>query len=273
MQTDLFISPIVRIGRFAISPDSAQFSQQGFVQRAIAVFPKNPIWIQYDARSPFVADTSLINFYNQGQTYSRMAIDPSGDYCHNFHIEDDLLAEILGHDKATNHFFNFENLSCDQSTFKLQLALLHDLSKNENPDPLQIEEQCLELFQSALRSQIKNSSLQISSKQKPRHRRLMESVKSSLQANLKQHFSLHQLAREHHISPFHLSRLFKLSYGVGISKYRSQQRLRSVSFKLLQGANLTSLAMEYGFSSHSHLSASFKKYFGCSPSEFRQNSI
>jgi AraC family transcriptional regulator len=72
-------------------------------------------------------------------------------------------------------------------------------------------------------------------------------------------------------SPFHLARLFKRQTGMTIRGYRRRLRLATALDCLADGAtDLTGLAMRAGFSDHSHMTASFRKVFGSTPSALRE---
>ena len=81
--------------------------------------------------------------------------------------------------------------------------------------------------------------------------------------------SLDDLARYAGSSPYRLCRIFRAHTGQSIRAYRSQLRLRAAFDRLLQGADITDLALELGFSSHSHFTAAFRSRFGTSPSRLR----
>ena len=53
--------------------------------------------------------------------------------------------------------------------------------------------------------------------------------------------------------------------------YLTQLRLARALTELPHADDLTGLALELGFSSHSHFSARFRRAFGVSPSRFRQS--
>jgi AraC-like DNA-binding protein len=61
----------------------------------------------------------------------------------------------------------------------------------------------------------------------------------------------------------------------GLPLYRYQLRLRLARALdlLAQDGDLTTLALDLGFSSHSHFSAAFRQAYGRSPSEFRQSAL
>lgn len=72
-------------------------------------------------------------------------------------------------------------------------------------------------------------------------------------------------------SPFHLARLFRRQTGMTIRGYRLRLRLATALHHLADGAtDLAGLAVRTGFSDHSHMTASFRKVFGSTPSALRE---
>ena len=71
-------------------------------------------------------------------------------------------------------------------------------------------------------------------------------------------------------SPFHLSRLFRRVTGTSMHRYQTTLRLRHAARELLRGAgDITALALDTGFSSHSHFTSAFRREFGVPPALFR----
>ncbi len=103
------------------------------------------------------------------------------------------------------------------------------------------------------------------------HAERVEAVKTFLAANLQQRFTLDDIARTVGASPFHLARMFQQHTGTPIHRYLLQLRLREALERLVDGADaLTALALDLGFSSHSHFTDSFRREFGYSPSAVRR---
>jgi AraC-like DNA-binding protein len=72
------------------------------------------------------------------------------------------------------------------------------------------------------------------------------------------------------LSPFHLSRAFRRETGTSMHRYQTRLRVRAALKRLAEGENdLTSLALDMGFSSHSHFTTSFGREFGVAPAALR----
>jgi AraC-like DNA-binding protein len=57
---------------------------------------------------------------------------------------------------------------------------------------------------------------------------------------------------------------------VSLHQYLTQLRLARALVELPHAGDLTSLALDLGFSSHSHFTFAFRRAFGCTPSQFRE---
>jgi AraC-like DNA-binding protein len=262
----LYHSELVEIGRFVINSEDADFSDCGFVSASIIVFRKYSIWIQHEGAQPFVADTGVVNLYNAGQVHQRFAIHPARDHCHWFRLSDELLQEVLG---DCHQPFEQPSRLCAPELFLAHLNTLQQLALNDQPDPLVIGTAVVELY-TALFSE-GGTRWPYGVGPMVSHLRLMQAVKKSLQQDLGVNLSLQLLAKRHATSPHHLCRVFKHTNNVGINRYRSQQRLRSLLLKLRDPmVPLTALALDHGFASHAHMSAQLKKHFGMIPSVCRQ---
>jgi len=81
---------------------------------------------------------------------------------------------------------------------------------------------------------------------------------------------LQTIARFSFLSKFHFIRLFKSCYGITPHQYRTEKRIKLA--KKLLSSNLTVIETCYyiGFNSPNSFSATFKKYAGISPSEYKK---
>lgn len=262
----LFKSELVEVGAFTISPNDPLFDRHGYVDHPIIVFPKTSIWIQHEGSLPFVSDPTLINFYNKGQVYKRFAISEVGDICHWFQLNEESLSEFFARDSA---HFSCQNTHCPADLFMLQMQLLKQLHDAEAVNELDVEEKVFSIFHALSLNNVQNDKT--FAKHTAKHQQLVECVKATLHEDLSANISLKDLAQLHHTSPYHLSRVFKMFNGEGINQYRQRLRLHHLSLELQHTSkDLIDLAFDFGFSSHSHMSASFKSTFGVTPSERRE---
>jgi len=72
------------------------------------------------------------------------------------------------------------------------------------------------------------------------------------------------------VSQFHLARVFRAETGTSLHQYLLRIRMERALTRLGEGERqLSRLALELGFSSHSHFSAVFRRHFGESPARAR----
>ncbi|MDQ3921172.1 MAG: AraC family transcriptional regulator, partial [Actinomycetota bacterium] len=123
----------------------------------------------------------------------------------------------------------------------------------------------------------RHSSLGRSSARKLEHKRAGGLPEASLRTaldyvgdNLAEGLTLAEIAREVHMSPYHFSRMFKLSTGLSPHQYVMRQRIERAK-ALLMNTNLpvSVVAREAGFASPSHFAQQFRRLVGVSPKSFR----
>ena len=82
--------------------------------------------------------------------------------------------------------------------------------------------------------------------------------------------TLHDLAALLKLTVHELLLAFRNAFGTTPAQYVIEQRVRAAQWKLLHtSADITSIALETGFSSHSHLTSAFQQRVGYSPRAFR----
>jgi AraC family transcriptional regulator len=91
--------------------------------------------------------------------------------------------------------------------------------------------------------------------------------------NYARDLSLSDIAAAAHLSPFHLSRIFKKATGATPHQYLLQVRVNSARSLLTAGAgdrSLAEVAAAVGFADQSHLTRHFKRMLGVTPKQLRQ---
>ena len=105
----------------------------------------------------------------------------------------------------------------------------------------------------------------------PSLRNAVEAARVRLAQDLERKVALAQLAETSGYSPFHLARGFRQATGAAPRRYRIRARLFAALPRVLdRESDLMAIAVELGFSSHSHLTAAFRAEFGLSPSAARR---
>jgi AraC family transcriptional regulator len=101
-------------------------------------------------------------------------------------------------------------------------------------------------------------------------RALAASANAYVAARPGERILLAQISRELGVTGPYLTEVFSQVEGASFYQYVLRKRLeRAVTLLPHYAADLSHLALELGFSSHSHFSAAFTRAFGCAPAFFR----
>jgi AraC family transcriptional regulator len=274
----VYQSPLMTIGRWRCPAENPVFYDSGPTPRALFAFPRESVWIEHEGRDPFVADPNTVTYYNKGQVYTRRKLSQRGDLCEWFSVNPAIIAETLAsHEPAAidrrDSPFTFSHGPSDPESYLRQRMVFNHVCKERNPDRLFVEEAVLSILGdvTALAYQRGGHGLPV----RLRRRRdvdVIEAARDVIARRFKDNLSLSEIAREVGSSVFHLARIFKARTGFSLHGYRNQLRLRSALERLREpGVDLIDIALDLGFSSHSHFTETFRRSFGRTPSLVRES--
>lgn len=104
-----------------------------------------------------------------------------------------------------------------------------------------------------------------------RHARPVVSTIEAIGAEPERKWTLGELAVRANVSPSHLAHVFRAETGLPVYGYVMRARLALALDAVLDSdAGLTTVALDTGFSSHSHFTAKFRALFGCTPQQLRR---
>lgn len=267
------------VGSFRCRASHPSFRDAGPIRDHCAfVFPRTAVWIRHEGRRRFAADSGVVAFYNPRHPYTRAAIDPAGDFCEWFAVDAEMVMETARElDPAIEERprlpFRFSHGPVDADTYLAQRRVFESLDRGLWTDALEVEETVLGLLGRVLRLAYSAYLGGLTPPQDVggRQRDLADWVRTIVAARLASALTLGELAREIGVSPYYLCRVFRKTTGRTIHAYREQLRLRAALAALARrGTDLTELALDLGYSSHSHFTASFRKAFGSAPSLVRR---
>jgi AraC family transcriptional regulator len=274
----VYSTPLVAVGEFRAPVQHPDFQNAGAITDPVFVFPRTAVQIRHEGERPFTADPCTVTYYNPGQHYTRAAVDERGDACEWFGIRSDALLPLLtaldpGAQERPDSPFRFTHGPSDASAYALQRRLYAFVRSERHADAFLVEETViailLRVYGLAQRADVRRRTI-VDGNQRSAAA-AAEAARQYLLARYELAESLDDVARAAGTSVFHLCRVFKRAYGTTVHQYRLQLRLRqSLELVARTGSNLTAIAFELGFSSHSHFTAVFHTAFGTTPSEFRR---
>jgi len=275
-------SPLVQVRDYLCRACRGGPAAEEHSDRNDIVLLRHGAFSKHFGRRILTADVNQAVFFAKGSTYRVSHPADCGDRGSVFvpaaHVLHDMIRELdPSIDDRPDQPFPFVLGPCDSAVFLRHHELVRRLESAEsNPlEPLSADVMALQLVADVLEAAFARQGL-------PRKRRRndtdddhadrAEAVKTYLASRLGERITLDEVARAVHASPFHLARIFQQRTGVPIHRYLTRLRLRVALERLADGANdLTMLALELGFSSHSHFTDAFRREFGHTPSEARRN--
>lgn len=264
----LFCSDVAAIGAFRCPATHRVYRESEPISGHILVFPRTCTTIVYDGARAVTAAPPTILFYNRGQAYERRKIDAI-DASDWLMIAPDVAREIASrYDPSAadreERIFDFFVAPATEQTYLAQRRLFNALSGGGPIDALQTEESILEIAGAAVRE---------ASRMRRTERRAtadIEQVKAIIAADPSSNQNLRALAAIAGCSPFQLCRDFRDTTGSTITAYRHSLRLRLALDVLRDTHNdVTRIALDLGYSSHSHFTKFFHRQFGITPSQYR----
>jgi AraC family transcriptional regulator len=271
----VFATECVTIGAFRCAVDHPSFRNSGAIRDDCFVFPRTAVVIAHEHARPFVADPTIVTLYNRLQQYERRAISADGDRCDWFAVSPELLrSALLDRDPAAaeqERPIRFTHARTDASTYLAQRRLFVEASHPPEADPLDMEERVVVLLDRVLGLAYADQRPAVSSPRLAAAAGLADRVKRWVAPRAAQRLTLTTIAGAVQCSVFHLCRSFRRATGMTLHAYRDEVRLR-LALERLEGGerDITRLALDLGYSSHSHFTAAFRRAFGTPPSTARK---
>ena len=105
-----------------------------------------------------------------------------------------------------------------------------------------------------------------------RRAQAIDRARSYILSRYREQLSLATIAAASRIAPSTLCESFPLVVGMPVWRYVQRLRLQEAALTLGEGVeDLSALALDLGFSSHSHFAQAFRAHYGMAPSRFRSN--
>jgi AraC-like DNA-binding protein len=228
-------------------------------------------FVRRSPRGQTAADANQVLFFDRGAPYRVEHPHPGGDACLVLSVpDDDRMAWMqswgaradLGRDAPTPWDSGLIDAAAAMAAHRLVADLRRGL------DPLAAHERALMLLARVRPTPIPPPQPR---RDRPGSREIAFAVKLMLLRHLSEPLRLAEIAAEvGGLSVFTLCRLFRRHAGMPLHRYRRRLRLRHALTRLADGeSDLTALALDLGFSDHSHFTNAFREEFAVPPSAFR----
>jgi AraC-like DNA-binding protein len=264
----LFASGSVEVGAFRCAAEHPSFRDSGPSTNFCFVFPRTAVEIQHEHERAFVGNPNVVTFYNKGQAYLRNRVSLQGDRCDWFGVAPAVVRDIVREfdpevDSRPEMPFRLTHARSGADVYLLQRRIFERVATG---DALEIEELVINLLARVMRCAYGTKPRVVRGSQ----REMVHRAELVLSERYGEDLTLGEIAREVEASIYHLCRVFRLATGLTLHKYRHRLRTRAALDRVGESrTGLADIALESGFSSHSHFTQAFRAEFGVTPSTLR----
>lgn len=216
-------------------------------------------FLWHAGRQEIYADPNQVLYITGGESY-RISHPVAGDDCLLIQPGPELLEELIGHPPSRLHRGDHFRRRARTIDAREQLAAAQLWFGCAHPLAL---EETLAALMSRLADNEPAPSLS------PAVLRTVRRARQVLVESLRDNLSLTDIGRHVGVSPLHLTTLFKRVLGIPLHQYLRRLRLATALRRLPHEPDLTRLALELGFCSHSHFTNAFRQTYGVAPSRLR----
>jgi AraC-like DNA-binding protein len=266
----LLQSPTLTVSDTFCQGSHREVGEEEYTRTTQLVFAYRGVFVRHVGHDQAIAEANQVLFFNATQGYRVSHPVAGGDASISVIVSEPLLFELTPGAllrRSPTPAFRQQRLRIDARTQTLVALLRHSL-RHGTVEPLEAESLALTLVRRALGPRTTHSAGATVGRQK-----IVDRAKLVLASDPSRRWTLAEIAAEVRVSPVYLTQLFQQVEGMPLYRYQSRLRLARALDLLAQYDDLTALALELGFSSHSHFSAAFRQTYGRSPSEFRESAL
>lgn len=105
------------------------------------------------------------------------------------------------------------------------------------------------------------------------HKELVRDIDVYIRKHLgDEELTVNELGNVFFMHPIYINRVFKKEKDISVSQYIMEERMKLAAELLKSGQlSMNAVAEHIGYKGYSNFSNAFRKYFGCSPSEYQKN--
>jgi AraC-like DNA-binding protein len=272
----LFDGAWLRAGHVIVRPASPECGEVERQSANLLVLPISGVFAKHDGPRRHVIATSNHAVFFSANTPYRLSFPACiGDQALVLQFSSAALASVLPQAMAGDGFDSsaYASRALLAPSVMLARSLLFRRLERGEVDPLEAEELSLGLLVCALRAARRGAAGRYSRvpRNSGRRWRQVERVKEAISTCPERKWTLADLADLACVSPFHLAHVFREEVGASVYRYVVRVRLaKALGAVLDSDTDLTAVAMQAGFASHSHFTARFRELFGLTPTDLRR---
>jgi len=232
------------------------------------VFPYRGVYVRHLGRDDAVAEANQVLFFNEKESYRISHPLAGGDASLSLTMAEPLLRELAPKEQLRAGgvlALKRQRLPLDPRAQALAAVLRHSLSGGA-AEPIEAESRVLRLIRRSLGERTSQRSRATIGLQK-----LADRAKLVVASDPARRWTLAEIAAHVRVSPVYLTQVFQQVEGIPLYRYQLRLRLARALDLLDRYHDLAALALDLGFSSHSHFSAAFRHAYGRAPSELQHS--
>ena len=223
-------------------------------------------FVRRDRMGRHVADATRVVFFDPGEPYMVDHPVPGGDRCTALMFDDKTLREAVRHRRGDPQKVFGRATLAGSAAMHLAHRELHAAIRDS--DSVQVEETALSLLRQSCGEE---EAPRLRGAAANRAAALATDAQVLIAAMYSGRVTLEILADKLGVSPFRLCRAFRQATGGTLHQHLTNLRLAAALEKLPEyRERLTDLALDLGFSSHSHFTHAFRGRYGRSPAALLQ---
>jgi AraC-like DNA-binding protein len=261
-------TPLASVTDVVCAGDCKHLSRAECTTQSFLVFPYRGLFVRRVGRDEVVAEANQLLLFNAGEEYQVRHPIEGGDACLSLTLSDETLEELIPKTQlrgGSQLRFTVPRRRVDART-QAMVAVLRHARLKDAPDCLEGETLALTLVRRAFGERTSHLSLASWGLQK-----LVDRAKLVLSSDPGRRWTLSDIGKEVGVSPVYLTQVFRQVEGMPLYRYHMNLRLTRALELVGEYGDLTALALDLGFSSHSHFTQTFRMAYGTSPTEFKRN--
>jgi AraC-like DNA-binding protein len=279
LRRTLFAGELMHIGHVSARPASPAEQPLESQPCNVLVLPLAGVFAKHEGpRRRFIATANHAVLIAADHRYRVSFPGAIGDRCLTLRLSGAALARVLPEAAVRDGFdpAAFATHALLPPRAMLARSLLWRCLTRGEADPLCIEELAVTALAAALDAARLGSTPRSAATSAWRNEtrtvvRQIERVKEAISVAPAHRWTLAALAELAGMTPFHLAHVFRREVAESVYRYVLRARLARALEAVLDGdGGLTQIALDAGFTSHSHFTARFRALFGVTPRELRR---
>ena len=244
-------------------------SAEEYAPRTRIAFPYRGVYVHSVGGLEHVGEPNQVVVINEDQPYRVSHPVAGGDATLTIGIDPATLLELTPPEyrcRGERAALNRSGFRIDART-QVMAAHLRQRLARRSIDPLESETLAMQL----IRHTLGDTASHTARRGYGRPEKLADEVKLLLSTDPWRRWTLEEIAGTVNVTPVYLTDAFRRVEGVPLYRYHLRLRLARALDVIAECGDLTTLAFELGFNSHSHFSAAFKQAFQQTPSDFKKS--